>query len=146
MGIIHPSCIVGYVVHWMQNACSNVWRATRPNWNAWRRSSPRRNETYGKHVGVFLFPSLARLLVSDYLQKTEHTGGAGRGFEALTDREREVLALIAQGRSNQEIADALVISIKTVNRHRENIMAKLNLHSRVELVRYAIEKGLIELT
>ena len=54
--------------------------------------------------------------------------------------------LIAQGRSNQEIADALVISIKTVNRHRENIMAKLNLHSRVELVRYAIEKGLIELT
>ena len=96
--------------------------------------------------GVFLFPSLARLLVSDYLQKTEHAGGAGRGFEALTDREREVLALIAQGRSNQEIADALVISIKTVNRHRENIMAKLNLHSRVELVRYAIEKGLIELT
>jgi len=96
--------------------------------------------------GVFLFPSLARLLVSDYLQKAEHTGGAGRGFEALTDREREVLTLIAQGHSNQEIADALVISVKTVNRHRENIMAKLNLHSRVELVRYAIEKGLIELT
>jgi len=85
--------------------------------------------------GVFLFPSLARLLVSDYLQKAEHTGGAGRGFEALTDREREVLTLIAQGHSNQEIADALVISVKTVNRHRENIMAKLNLHSRVELVR-----------
>jgi two-component system response regulator NreC len=96
--------------------------------------------------GVFLFPSLARLLVSDYLQKTEHTGGGSRGFEALTEREREVLVLIAQGRSNQEIADTLVISIKTVNRHRENIMAKLNLHSRVELVRYAIEKGLIELT
>jgi two-component system response regulator NreC len=56
-----------------------------------------------------------------------------------------VLVLIAQGLSNQEIADKLVISIKTVNRHRENIMAKLNLHSRVELVRYAIEKGLIEL-
>ncbi len=75
----------------------------------------------------------------------EPMGGAGRRFDVLTEREREVLALIAQGRSNQEIADRLVISIKTVNRHRENIMAKLNLHSRVELVRYAIEKGLIEL-
>lgn len=98
--------------------------------------------------GMFLFPSLARLLVSDYLHRAERTPGVGapRGFDALTEREREVLTLIAQGRSNQEIADALVISIKTVNRHRENIMAKLNLHSRVELVRYAIEKGLIELT
>jgi two-component system response regulator NreC len=96
--------------------------------------------------GVFLFPSLARLLVSDYLQRSEHGPSAGRGFEVLTDREREVLTLIAQGRSNGEIADQLVISVKTVNRHRENIMAKLNLHSRVELVRYAIEKGLIDLT
>ena len=96
--------------------------------------------------GVFLFPSLARVLVSDYLQRTEHAPAAGRGFEMLTDREREVLVLIAQGRSNQEIADTLVISVKTVNRHRENIMAKLNLHSRVDLVRYAIEKGLIDLT
>lgn len=96
--------------------------------------------------GMFLFPSLARLLVSDYLHRSERGGGAARGFDALTDREREVLTLIAQGRSNQEIADALVISVKTVNRHRENIMAKLNLHNRVELVRYALEKGLIELT
>ena len=96
--------------------------------------------------GVFLFPSLARLLVSDYLQRSEHGPSAGRGFEALTDREREVLTLIAQGRTNGEIADQLVISVKTVNRHRENIMAKLNLHSRVELVRYAIEKGLIDLS
>ncbi len=96
--------------------------------------------------GVFLFPSLARLLVSDYLQRSDHAPNAGRGFEALTDREREVLTLIAQGRTNGEIADQLVISVKTVNRHRENIMAKLNLHSRVELVRYAIEKGLIELS
>ncbi len=96
--------------------------------------------------GVFLFPSVARLLVKDYLQRTEQTSGAGHSFDVLTDREREVLILIAQGRSNGEIADRLVISIKTVNRHRENIMAKLNLHSRVELVRYAIEKGLIEVT
>ncbi len=97
--------------------------------------------------GMFLFPSLARVLVQDYLHRREQPGAATvhQGFEDLTDREREVLALIAEGQSNQEIADALVISVKTVNRHRENIMAKLNLHSRVELVRYAIEKGLIEL-
>lgn len=98
-----------------------------------------------RNGGMFLFPSVARLLVNDYLQKREQPGGPPRGFEELTEREREVLALIAEGHNNQEIADALVISIKTVNRHRENIMAKLNLHSRVELVRYAIEKGLIEL-
>ena len=94
--------------------------------------------------GVFLFPSVARLLVSDYLQRSEQNGAPGRGFDELTEREREVLTQIAQGRSNQEIAEELVISVKTVNRHRENIMAKLKLHSRVELVRYAIEKGLIE--
>ncbi len=97
--------------------------------------------------GMFLFPSLARTLVEDYLHRREQPGPAAarQGLEELTEREREVLALIAEGQSNQEIADALVISVKTVGRHRENIMAKLNLHSRVELVRYAIEKGLIEL-
>lgn len=94
--------------------------------------------------GMFLFPSVARLLVDDYLSKRKST--EARRLDALTEREREVLTLIAEGKSNQEIADALVISIKTVNRHRENIMAKLNLHNRVELVRYAIEKGLIELS
>jgi two-component system response regulator NreC len=95
--------------------------------------------------GVFLFPSVARALVQDFLQRSTHAGAerSNHSFDALTEREREVLTLIAQGRSNQEIADQLVISIKTVNRHRENIMAKLNLHSRVELVRYALEKGLI---
>lgn len=100
-----------------------------------------------RNGGMFLFPSLARTLVQDYLQRREQPGAPAvrQGLEELTEREREVLALIAEGQSNQEIADALVISIKTVNRHRENIMAKLNLHSRVELVRYAIEKGLIEL-
>ncbi len=95
--------------------------------------------------GMFLFPSVARVLVNDYLHRRDAPSASSRGFEELTEREREVLTLIAEGHSNQDIADALVISVKTVNRHRENIMAKLNLHSRVELVRYAIEKGLIEL-
>lgn len=98
-----------------------------------------------RNGGMFLFPSVARLLVDDYLHKRDRVNPTTERLEELTERECEVLTLIAEGRNNQEIADALVISVKTVSRHRENIMSKLNLHSRVELVRYAIEKGLIEL-
>jgi two-component system response regulator NreC len=93
---------------------------------------------------VFLYPSLAKYLVKDFLHRVE-SGGAPAG-EDLTPREREVLTYIAEGYTNREIADALVISVKTVDRHRENIMRKLNLHSRVELVKYAIEKGLISVS
>ncbi|HID52454.1 MAG TPA: LuxR family transcriptional regulator, partial [Anaerolineae bacterium] len=63
----------------------------------------------------------------------------------LTEREREVLILIADGLTNAEIAERLGISVKTVDRHRENLMRKLNLHSRVDLVKYAIKCGLIDL-
>jgi two-component system response regulator NreC len=90
---------------------------------------------------VFIYPSLARLLVRDFLQRSD--AGTSSGVEELTPREREVLTYIAEGYTNQEIANALVISVKTVDRHRENIMHKLNLHNRVELVKYAIAKGLI---
>ena len=94
------------------------------------------------HQGnVFLHSTLAKFLVKDVLGR----GGAGSPpvTEQLTPREREVLTYIAEGYTNREIAETLVISIKTVDRHRENIMHKLNLHNRVELVKYAIEKGLI---
>jgi DNA-binding NarL/FixJ family response regulator len=67
----------------------------------------------------------------------------GPGADVLTAREREVLTCIAEGMTTREIAEALVISGKTVERHRENIMAKLDMHNRVELVKYAIKKGLI---
>lgn len=90
---------------------------------------------------VFLYPTMAKLLVKDFLQRAE--SGAITTTEELTPREREVLTCIAEGMTNREIGEALVISTKTVDRHRENIMRKLNLHSRVELVKYAIEKGLI---
>jgi two-component system response regulator NreC len=91
---------------------------------------------------VYLYPSLAKLLVRDFLD-------GGRAAEEqtrsdLTDREQEVLTYLAEGASNEEIATSLVISPKTVARHRENIMRKLNLHSRAELVRYAIRKGIIK--
>ena len=65
-------------------------------------------------------------------------------LDGLTERESEVLKHLAEGESNNEIAENLVISPKTVARHRENIMHKLNLHSRTELVRYAIRKGIIK--
>lgn len=91
---------------------------------------------------VYLYPSLAKLLVRDYL-----SGGHSAEEQTasdLTDREQEVLTYLAEGANNEEIAKALFISPKTVARHRENIMRKLNLHSRADLVRYAIRKGIIK--
>lgn len=92
---------------------------------------------------VYLYPSLAKLLVRDFL--TQQVGSKAEESEnVLTAREREVLALLAEGANNAEIGERLNISPKTVARHRENIMSKLNLHSRTELVKYAIRKGIIE--
>jgi len=95
------------------------------------------------HGEVYLYPTMAKLLVRDYLisEPADKEQSAGK---VLTDREQEVLTHLAEGESNDEIAKALVISPKTVARHRENIMRKLNLHSRAELVRYAIRKGIIK--
>lgn len=92
---------------------------------------------------VYLYPSLAKLLVKDYLSQ-ERAIENKAAVNGLTEREQEVLALLADGATNDEIAATLVISPKTVERHRENIMRKLNLHSRAELVRYAIRKGIIK--
>jgi two-component system response regulator NreC len=93
---------------------------------------------------VFLYPSLATRLVQNYLGEMA-AGTQPEISTTLTAREQEVLVLIAEGLSNAEIAEKLVISAKTVDRHRENIMGKLNLHSRVDLVKYALRNGLIEL-
>ncbi|MDO8754241.1 MAG: response regulator transcription factor, partial [Anaerolineales bacterium] len=92
---------------------------------------------------VYLYPSLAKLLVRDFFS-TEHMADQKINLDGLTEREREVLTRLAEGESNDQIAALLVISPKTVERHRENIMRKLNLHSRSELVRYAIRKGIIK--
>ena len=74
-------------------------------------------------------------------------GGAGPGdaspYDALTDREKQVLKLVAEGRSNKEVADLLDISVKTAMSHREHIMEKLGLHSRTELIKFAIREGVI---
>ena len=90
----------------------------------------------------FLSPSVAKLLLKHYRQGAR----AGRGqdpYDQLTDREREVLKLLAEGHTSREIADTLVISPKTVEGHRTNLMAKLDIHNRTDLVKYALRKGII---
>jgi two-component system response regulator NreC len=90
---------------------------------------------------VYIYPSLAKLLVRDFLHQSEQEEEEQYG---LTDRELELLAHLADGATNNEIADTLSISPKTVARHRENIMRKLNLRNRTELVKFAIRKGIIK--
>ena len=97
------------------------------------------------HSGeVFLHSSVASALVKDFLQRGGVTSEAS--LSTLTEREREVLTLIAEGLTNKQIGEQLGISPKTVARHRDKITKKLNLSSRAELTRYAIQKGLISLS
>lgn len=95
------------------------------------------------HQGdVFLYPSVARRLVSDYLRRVK-SGEEKNSYDGLTERERQVLKLIAEGYTNQVIAEKLVISPSTVQTHRTRIMQRLNLHSRAELMQYAMRKGIL---
>ncbi|HEY7707620.1 MAG TPA: response regulator transcription factor [Gaiellaceae bacterium] len=89
----------------------------------------------------YLYPSAITSLVRDYV---EHGGRGAEEFDVLTPRELEVLKLIAEAYTSKQIADALFISIKTVDRHRQNILDKLGMRDRVELTRYAIRRGLIQ--
>ncbi len=92
---------------------------------------------------MYIYPSLAKLLVSDFLSRSEEAE-TKETMNGLTPREQEVLSLLTDGKTNDEIANLLSISAHTVARHRENLMGKLGLHSRSELVKYAIRKGLIK--
>ena len=91
----------------------------------------------------FLYPSAAKMVVEDYLDKLKNGQEPTSSFDTLTDREREILTLVAEGHTNREIAENLFISVKTVETHKANIMEKLNLHKRAELVKYAIRKGML---
>ncbi|MFC4060566.1 response regulator [Planomonospora corallina] len=90
----------------------------------------------------FLYPGAVTALIRDYLQRDDPAEGPPASV--LTPREEEILKLIAEGHSSKEIADMLVISVKTVDRHRANILGKLGMRDRLELTRYAIRAGLIE--
>ncbi|MDA0642389.1 response regulator transcription factor [Nonomuraea sp. NPDC049486] len=90
----------------------------------------------------FLYPGAVTALIRDFLQRD--TRGEELPGSLLTPREEEIVKLIAEGHSSKAIADMLVISIKTVDRHRANVLAKLGMRDRLELTRYAIRAGLIE--
>jgi DNA-binding NarL/FixJ family response regulator len=90
----------------------------------------------------FLYPRAVRAIVREHLERARR--GEPARTEPLTPRELEVVKLIAEAYTNDEIAEALVISKKTVGRHRANILEKLGMHDRVQLTRYAIRRGLVE--
>ncbi|MEK7263454.1 MAG: response regulator transcription factor [Bacteroidota bacterium] len=90
----------------------------------------------------YLSPSVSKKVLDDYLDRTKEMF-ANDPYETLTTREREVLQVLAEGKSNQEIAHSLFLSAKTVETHKANVMKKLDLHSTTELVKYAIRKGII---
>lgn len=90
----------------------------------------------------FIYPAAMSTLVRDYLERLRR--GERLPKALLTPREEEVVKLVAEGRSSKEIAADLVISVKTVERHRANVLEKLGMRDRTELTRFAIRAGLIE--
>ncbi len=100
------------------------------------------------HGETFLSPSMARTLVRTYLSLREEGAAADASaadpYESLSSREREVLKLVAEGCTNQDIADQLVLSVKTVQAHRARLMEKLGLRDVTHLVRYAVRRGLVD--
>lgn len=91
----------------------------------------------------YLSPSISRAVINEYIRKTKEMSEGKELFEVLTQREREVLQLIAEGHTTREIAGILYISIKTVETHRAQMKRKLNIRNNAELIQYAIHKGLI---
>jgi two-component system response regulator NreC len=92
----------------------------------------------------FLYPSITRTVVESYMTKPR-TQKAATNCDSLTEREQEILKMVAEGYTCREIAEVLFISVKTVETHKSNIMDKLNLHKRPELVRYAIKNKILKL-
>lgn len=95
------------------------------------------------HQGkTFFSPEISKMLVEDYIREIR-TRGADDSYDLLTSREREILQLLAERKSNKEIAQSLNLSLYTVETHRRNLQEKLNLHSLAELILYAVRKGVI---
>jgi two-component system response regulator NreC len=90
----------------------------------------------------FFSPAISRILVEDYMRQLERQG-AEDTYELLTNREREILQLLAEGKTNKDVAGMLNLSLYTVETHRTHILQKLNLHNVPELILYAVRKGII---
>ena len=92
----------------------------------------------------YLSPSIAKLFVEDYRQ-VSLTGGKGNLYEELTDRERETLKLVVEGYKTRQIAEILSVTAKTVEAHKTSLMKKLGIHSNLELIKYALRQGIINM-
>lgn len=92
---------------------------------------------------AYLHPSATKSLIAEFLQRV-HRGEDVEHFQVLTEREQEILTLIAKGYANKDIAEKLIVSVKTVESHKAKIMEKLQMRTRPELVRYALKKGLLD--
>jgi two-component system response regulator NreC len=90
----------------------------------------------------FFSPAVTAVLVGDYMRQLQ-ARGLTDSYHLLTDREKEVLQLLAEGRSNKEVAMLLELGVSTVETHRANLMQKLNLHNTADIVLYAVRKGII---
>ena len=90
----------------------------------------------------YFSPAISRVLLEDYVRHLQQRG-IQDSYDLLTDREREVLQLLAEGRSNKEVAQLLDLGLSTVETHRANLMQKLDLHNTAEIVLYAVRKGII---
>jgi RNA polymerase sigma factor (sigma-70 family) len=90
----------------------------------------------------FFSPAIAQALLEDYMRQLQ-LRGLQDSYDLLTDREKEILQLLAEGKSNKEVAALLNISVYTVETHRANLMQRLNLHSTAEIVLYAVHKKII---
>jgi two-component system response regulator NreC len=100
---------------------------------------------YAVHQGnAFLSPAVAKVVVGSYLQGPAVDQQDDENFKTLTQREVEVFNLVAEGKTNREIADELFLSVRTVEKHRASMMSKLGIYNRTELIKYAIRKGLID--
>lgn len=98
-----------------------------------------------RHIAAgeaYLYPTATKRLMSEYVERMKRGENAG-AYESLSEREKEILAKVAQGYSNKEIAEQLVISVKTVETHKSNLMEKLDLKTRPDLVKFAMKKGLL---
>jgi len=94
---------------------------------------------------AFLSPSISKKVVKEYIRQAAGTSREENSYEKLTNREREVLQLLAEGRTVKEIAHLLYLSTKTIQAHRAHLREKLNINSNAELIKYAIRKGLIKI-
>ncbi|MFK7696528.1 response regulator [Paenibacillus sp. HJGM_3] len=91
---------------------------------------------------AYLYPTATKRLMNEYLERHKH-GDNGGAFETLSEREKEILSWTAKGYSNKEIAEQLILSVKTVETHKANLMEKLGLKTRPDLIKYALKKGLL---